>query len=202
VSTGRRYRLGKRETRREEARAGVVEAALVLLRAKEFELLSLNELAKRSGVGRTTVFEIFGSKAGLLRAVEAEVGRRAGVEKLIVALQAEDAAEALAVAFRQGALVWGAERLSFRRLFGQASVDAALETVMAEKQDGRRQLCRVLARKLARQKKLRTGVSEANAAQLLWLLTSFHAFDALADSGSAAKVGELQWKIAATMLLR
>jgi len=66
----------------------------------------------------------------------------------------------------------------FRKLFGLSHVDADLRQVMDEKDSKRQQLVRILVDKLAKQSRLRRGITRERAFQVLWLLTSFQAFDA------------------------
>jgi AcrR family transcriptional regulator len=201
MATRRRYRLGKRAELTAAAKRRVIDAALALFRSSGFHDVSLDSIARRARIGRTTLFELFGSKTGLLQEVEAEVSRRAGVQELLSALAVDDGRKALDVAFVQGAVVWSAERALFRRLFGQATVDKELARVMGAKDAARRELCRAIAQQLARQKLLKRGLTPASAAELLWLLTGFHTFDALAEGRSPHETGERQWRIAQSLLL-
>ena len=129
-------------------------------------------------MGRSTVYQQFESKRGLLQAIELAVSERAGVENLLEVLQQPDALAALQAAFEVGGAVWARERAMFRKLFGLANVDPDLRAVMAEKDTKRQLLVRVLVDKLAAQRKLRRGVARERAFQVLWLLTSFQTFDA------------------------
>ena len=138
----------------------------------------MEAIAERASVGRTTVYQQFENKQGLLQAVELAVSERAGVERLLEVLQQPDALASLRAAFEVGGGVWARERDMFRKLFGLAHVDAELRAVMEAKDQKRQELVRVLVGKLAAQRKLRRGVSRERAFQVLWLLTSFQTFDA------------------------
>lgn len=144
----------------------------------DFQDVSVDAIAARAKVGRSTVYQQFENKQGLLRAIELNVSERAGVERLLQVLQQPDALASLRAAFELGGSVWAREREMFRKLFGLANVDAELRQVMEEKDGKRQQLVRVLVDKLAAQRKLRRGVSLERAFQVLWLLTSFQTFDA------------------------
>jgi AcrR family transcriptional regulator len=138
------------------------------------------------------VFQQFGSKAGLLQAVEEATSLRAGVDGLQVALADADALRSLRAAFEVGCQVWAAEREMFRNLFSLAVIDPQMREIMAHKDQHRRQLVDALAQKLQRQKHLRAGITRRHAADLLWLLTSFETFDTLfAVRGSVKEVARL-----------
>ena len=66
----RRYKLGKRAESAAETRARIVEAARALFEETGFHQVSVDAVAARAKVGRTTVFEQFGSKRKLLQAVQ------------------------------------------------------------------------------------------------------------------------------------
>ncbi len=152
----------------------------------------MDEVAERAGVGRTTVFQQFESKSGLLRALDEDVGERAGVVGLLRELEVPDARQALRAAFEVGCRVWAAEAPMFRKLFGFSAIDKEMQQITAQKEEIRRGLVTSLVSRLARQNLLRPGVSRRKAEDLLWLLTGFESFDTLyRERESAAQVAEL-----------
>ena len=183
----RRYRQHKRAASAAETRRKVIQAARELLLRGDFEDVSVEAIAERAEVGRSTVYQQFENKQGLLQAVELAVSERAGVEKLLEVLQQPEALASLRAAFEVGGAVWARERAMFRKLFGLANVDADLRAVMEDKDSKRQMLVRVLVDKLAAQKKLRRGVSRERAFQVLWLLTSFQTFDAASHVAASAE---------------
>jgi AcrR family transcriptional regulator len=178
----RPYRLGKRAESAAETRARIVEAARALFEATGFHKVSVEAVAAQAGVGRTTVFEQFGSKRKLLQAVEAEVSRRAGAEAWPPP-PAAHARDSLQAALRSVCQVWAREHAMFRKLLGLALIDTEMARVLEEKRTQRRQAMGVLAHQLAEQGCLRPGESEARAADVLWLLTSFETFSQLYERG-------------------
>jgi len=181
----RSYRQDKRALSAAATRQKVIAAACELLARDDFRDVSVDAIAERAGVGRTTVYQQFESKRGLLKAIELAVSERAGVSQLLEVLNQPDALGSLRTAFELGASVWARERVLFRKLFGLSLVDADLRAVMTEKDAKRQELVRVLVGKLAAQKKLRRGVSRERAFQILWLLTSFQTFDAACSVASS-----------------
>jgi len=192
ASKPRAYKQHKRAASAAATREKVVEAARALLLHEDFQDLSMEAVAERAEVGRSTVYQQFENKQRLLRAVEISVSERAGVERLLEVLQQPDALGSLRAAFEVGGAVWAREQAMFRKLFGLAHVDADLRVLMADKDKRREGLVQHLVDKLAAQKRLRRGVSRERAFQVLWLLTSFQTFDAMshvtASPEAAARV--------------
>lgn len=66
----RRYRMGQRNAATERTRAQVLAGVRELLaHPRGFSELSMDAVARKSGVARMTVYYQFGSKAGLLEAL-------------------------------------------------------------------------------------------------------------------------------------
>ena len=186
------YRQNSRAEGVAYTRQRIILAARQLFLSAGFHRVSIETIAARAGVGRTTVFQQFGSKAGLLHAVEQETSSRAGVDELQKALADPDALGSLRAAFEVGCHVWAAERGMFRNLFSLAVIDPEMRAVMTQKDEKRRQLVDALAQQLQRQHRLRPGVTRRSAADLLWLLTSFETFDTLLTvRGSVKEVSRL-----------
>jgi AcrR family transcriptional regulator len=164
--------------------------------------VSIDEVAEQANVGRTTVFEQFGSKLKLLEAVEQDVSARAGVDKLLQALLVPDARASLRAAFQVGCHVWAREAEMFRKLFGLAIVDPEMRKVMAEKQQKRVALIDHLATQLEQQGCLKSGKTKRDAIETLSLLTSFEAFDALyALSGDSQRVADQLEEMVSVLLV-
>lgn len=188
----RTYRLEQRATGIADTRQKVVAAARALFLTAGFHRVSIEAIAAHAGVGRTTVFQQFGSRSGLLAALEQETRARAGVEELWHKLGDPDALQALHAAFGMGCRVWAAEAEMFRGLFALAAIDPEMQAIVADQAARRRQLIDALALRLQRQRRLRPGVTRRCAADLLWLLTSFQSFDTLhAARGSLREVTRL-----------
>lgn len=82
------------DTRREERRRAILDAAEAMFLENDFPRVSLNAIVRRSGGSLATVYEMFGNKQGLLRAV---VHRRRdeGMGGLLDIPQGESPAETL-----------------------------------------------------------------------------------------------------------
>lgn len=70
-----RHPVPHKQSRGEARRQAMLEAAADLFMEKGFERTSLTDVIERSKGSRSTLYEAFGNKEGLLRAMVAEVGR-------------------------------------------------------------------------------------------------------------------------------
>jgi AcrR family transcriptional regulator len=87
-----------RSTRGEARRAGILGAARDVFLERGFEGATLDEIVRRAGGSRTTIYEQFGSKEGLFAAIIAKV-----CEEVVAPLQiAEDGADLEETLYRTG----------------------------------------------------------------------------------------------------
>jgi len=154
----RRYQLGKRAP--EVARTGrrILDAARELLASGD--RLSLHAIARRAGVSRVTVYNRFGSQAGLRGALR---GRLAPPSAPPTLEPLQEAAQLIERSCRR----WAADPALWRRL-------------AAEEPDPD---FRGLAARLAERDLLRPGASLREAEDVLALATGFAAFDRLHRDG-------------------
>jgi AcrR family transcriptional regulator len=176
----RRYEQRLRADSAEETRRRILDAVDRLLRAAPEEPLSIDQVAKAAKVARSTVYLIFGSRAGLFDALAEDLLRRSGFERIVQAVGEADAREHLRGGLRGGVAMFAAERDVLRVLVSMSQVDgsdlgAAVRRVEQDRAGG----MAYLAQRLAEQDLLRPDVSQEEAAHLLWLLTSFDSFDLL-----------------------
>ena len=99
---------------------------------------------------------------------------------MVDAVEHPDAREHLRGGIDAGVRVFAAHRDVFRALFSMAQLDAdAVGGAIARIEENRAGGMAHLARRLAEQEVLRPDVTVDEAADLLWLLTSFDSFDQL-----------------------
>jgi len=198
----RPYRLGRRTETIDATRNAIVEAARALLVDGGYRELTLDAVAARAGVVRATVYYHFGSKVGLLEAVAADAERRAGIDRFSRIARAPTAATAVRLVCREHARFWAAEEAIFRTLIGLAAVDPDIGDVVRKHDAGRRANLRMAAERLRAEGSLGKGWTISLATDVLWLVTSFAAFDHLRGrSGlSVAKTGVVLETLAATIL--
>jgi AcrR family transcriptional regulator len=179
VST-RRYEQRARAEEAEKTRRRIVDAALERLRDAPTEPVSMERIAAMAGVARSTVYAIFGSRAGLFDAVGVELRERGGYDRLVHASHDEDARAALRGGLRAASEMLAASRDSYRTLHSMAKLDpAAVGGSFHRWEEERARAMARIAAQLHEQGHLRDGISVQEADDILWVITSFESFDLL-----------------------
>jgi AcrR family transcriptional regulator len=177
----RRYEQRLRAQAAEETRRRTLDAVYARLREAPSQPVSVDRIARMAGVARSTVYLIFGSRAGLFDAVAQDVMERAGYRALLEAVRHPDAREHLRGGIAAGARIFAAERDVLRALYSMSLLDEeAVGDAFRRAEEERSRGMRRLARRLDEQGLLREGVTVDDAAHLLWIFTSFDAYDQLA----------------------
>jgi AcrR family transcriptional regulator len=201
----RPYEQRQRAEAAEQTRRRILDAVIERLRKAPAEPVSVDRIAEMAGVARSTVYAIFGSRAGLFDAVAADVLEREDYERLLEAKHEPDAREHMRVGFRTGTEMLAADRDIVRALFSMAQLDErAVGEAVRKREESRAAGMARLAGRLAEQDLLRPGVSVEDAEQILWILTSFESFDLLYTGRGLSKsaVAELLFAAAERALLK
>ena len=178
--TTRRYEQKIRAAAAEETRQRVLEAVHDRIRAAPSEPVSVERVAQDAGVARSTVYLIFGTRAGLFQALGHFLLDRAGFDRIVAAVQLPDARDALRASLRAAVEVYADERDVARALYSMAqlnpeAVGGAYDVI----DHGRAEGLLHLATRLREQGQLRPDVTPEEAADYLWVITGFDAFDQL-----------------------
>jgi len=177
----RKYEQRLRAEAAEETRRNILDAVYDRLRRAPSTPVSVEQVARTAGVSRSTVYLVFGSRAGLFDAVTTDLWwHRAGFQAVVDAVEHPDAREHLRGGIDSGVRVFAAHRDVFRALFSMAQLDAdAVGGAIARIEENRAGGMAHLAHRLAEQDVLRPEITVDEAADLLWLLASFDSFDQL-----------------------
>jgi AcrR family transcriptional regulator len=201
----RPYEQRERAEAAEQTRRRILDAVIERLRKAPAEPVSVDRIAEMAGVARSTVYAIFGSRAGLFDAVAADVLEREAYERLLEAKHEPDAREHMRVGFRTGTEMLAADRDIVRALFSMAQLDErAVGEAVRKREESRAAGMARLAGRLAEQDLLRPGVSVEDAEHILWVLTSFESFDLLYTGRglSTEEVADLLFATAERALLK
>jgi len=176
----RKYEQRLRAEQAEQTRRRILDAVGAQLRAAPATPVALDRVAQEARVARSTIYQLFGSRAGLFDAVAEDLWMRAGFDRLVEAVGRPDAREHLRGALRAGVEVFAELRDVARALFSTAAVDrdtvgGAIGRIEENRAGGNAHL----AARLADQDLLRPDVTVSEATNVLWLLSSFDAFDQL-----------------------
>jgi|SRR5215472_1373372 len=181
-SCPRPYSLGLRAEAMNKSRARMLAAARDLLLKRGIAEFSIDAVARQAKVTRQTVHNQFGTRSELLEALFDQMAQRGGMEGIAAAFRQADPVATLTGYIRVFARFWSSEREMTRRIHGLAAVDSDLEKVLTARQErrklGSRNIVTMLSRRYGRPE---PGELESTV-QVLYSLTSFEFFDALAGA--------------------
>ena len=185
-------------------RRRVMEATRAAILDGDAPTVSMGDIARRAGVARSTLYEQYGSVAGLIGAAIFDAQLRAGFERVLALFNLDDAAEAVRKALPEGARMFESDYELTRRILVLAELDPEVRSGQATADEYRAGGLRYQAGRLAEQDKLRSGVPPDDAAKLLYTLTSFSTFDGFhrAWGMDAEAIGEFLVSTAGRCLLR
>lgn len=197
----RHYSMARRREGAGQNRRRIIAAARELLTAGPGTRWSIEEVARRAGVARMTVYYQFGSLRGLLEALLDSLASAGGMERLAAAFQDPDARRGIDhfIAVFMG--FWQSDREVIRALGAFGALDPEFASVLEERSNWRRKGARVLLERLAKQTGRPRRKEKQEAEDLLFMLTSFATYDALArPGGTAEQVADLVQRWARRLL--
>jgi AcrR family transcriptional regulator len=160
-------------------RVEVLDAAIAMIASEPLPRVTLDAVAKRAGVARSTVYVQFGSRSGLFEAVAARLLERIDFARLVAATRLADPLDALHRAMAESVRLYAAERDASRALWSWAELDVDAGQAMHVLDGGRAAGTAHLVGRLDDAGLLRRGVTREEASDLLYLLTAFDVFDTL-----------------------
>jgi len=180
----RSYRLGRREASVDGTAAAILNAARGLVSEGPASGVTLGAIARRAGVSRITIYNRFGSKAGVLRAIVPTPRSAAGQPP-----DGTDPHDAVRQWLLEACAGWAADPSLYRHLPNTS-------------ESGDRELEHRLAERLAAADQLRAGCSLREAEDVLAALSSFAVFDLLYKDGrrTPAAVAEILLRLASGIL--
>jgi AcrR family transcriptional regulator len=178
VPCKRPYALGRRLELSDGKRAAILRAVKKQLESSGFLHLTMDGLARESGVTRQTIHNLFGTKDGVLEVLFDQIAMDGGMERMRNVMQQTNAEAMLAGFVEVFTDFWMKDRMLIRRIHGIASIDPELG-VAVEARNRRRQgaATRVVDRLSGTDIKGR-----AQKVATLYALTSFEFFDAMVES--------------------
>lgn len=184
-SSPRAYSLGLRQKHSDRKRARILATARAQLESKGFVDFSLESIARHSGVTRQTIYNLFGSRSGLLEALFDQLAISGGMEHMRSVMQQTELESALAGFVDVFCGFWSKDRLLIRRIHGIAAIDPEFATAV-EARNRRRQGAAARIVSLLDRAAAHTAANQTDRANVLWALTSFEFFDALAEASGSA----------------
>jgi AcrR family transcriptional regulator len=199
----RPYRMARRREAANETHSRIINAARELLVSQDPEArFSVDAVARRAGVARMTVYHQFGPLGGLLEGLCDSLAIAGGMNHLADAFRQPDALEALDEFIAVFMEFWESDRPVIRGLGARAVLDPEFAAVLEQRYGWRRKGVRVLLERLAKQTGRPKPKEMDDAADLLYMLTSFSTYDTLATSKrSTQQVAKLVQRLAREALV-
>lgn len=171
-----------RDQRAAVTRRTILQAARVLFSERGYASTSVKLLAQHAGVAVQTIYDTFGSKAGVLAGMPDLIDEEAEVHEIVVALQASrDARESLALFARIRRQI--RERCGdiMATLRSGAAVDHQISEILGEGMRRRRFGLERLMEGLASSGDLKPGLEAGRAADIASALVADEVCDVLVD---------------------
>jgi AcrR family transcriptional regulator len=182
----RPYQLGKRQDQIDESRRRVIDAARSLLaEAGSYRAFTVDAVAKKADVAKATIYYQFESKTGLLEAICDALAEAGGMSGLAAAFTDPDPVAALRTFVDTFGRFWDADRSAMRRLRALAALDPEVGAVISARDVRRRMGLRVLVGRLVEDRAATPRLDPEDLIRVLYVLTSFETFDALAPPDAA-----------------
>jgi AcrR family transcriptional regulator len=179
TTTKRTYRQRLRADSTAHTRQRILDASRTLLTTPSLRTFTLSEVAEQAGVVRSTIYGVFGSRRGLLRAVMDDVAARGGWERMREAYRLPDALAAVLGNIEAGTRMAATEHPVIAAIYALAAVDPDAAAVAAETDEARVRGLDVMVRRLADQGYLRSDLEHDQALDILYVLSNFKTFDQL-----------------------
>lgn len=173
VKQKRSYKSAIRERQAAETRQQIAAAARRLLASKGYAGTTIDAIALEAGVAAQTVYAVFGSKASILTEIVDEARFNEGYEELVrQALSTSEPRERLRFAARIARRIFDSERPVLDLLRGAGVLAPEISRVEQERESMRYERQAPMIEYLMKKKKLRRGLSQKRAREILWALTS------------------------------
>ena len=173
MSRPRRYDSGKRKQAAAGTRTAVLNAALPLFARRGIDAVTIAEIAAAAGVSVPTIYALYQSKAGILRALVRSTMFGPRYQEAHAHLAGEtDAARLIELTAVVARSIHEGEREALGLLRRASAFSPALRKMERELEDMRFEMQEERVSLLFAQSKARRGLTFERARQLLWMYTS------------------------------
>lgn len=179
----RAYHQQRRAEGAADTRRRLLDAARAEMTRRPMRRMSIDAVAARACVARSTVYGVFGSRSGLFDAVTEDILEEGGMGEIGKAFEKPNPIDAMEAAFPAGSRMYAHGQAVFRALDAMAAIDRSASTMFLRSEERRAVGMRDLAERLTAGGFLGSGVDHAMAEAHLWVVTSFRTFDLLSASG-------------------
>jgi len=184
----RPYDLGKRQQASGRTRELVLEAAREQLESGGVRDLTMEALAKASGVTRQTIHNLFGTKTAVLEALFDRIASDAGMMRMREVMTATDPERMLAAFVEVFTGFWAKNRLLLKRIHGIAAIDPEFGRAIEARNQRRKIAATRVVERLSARFPGKDEEEKARKIAILVALTSFELFDALVESSGSVEM--------------
>jgi AcrR family transcriptional regulator len=168
----RKYQSSVRRQQAESTRAAIARAARKLIFSRGYEAAKIDVIAREAGVAAQTVYAIFGSKQAILAELLNQDSFGPDFEELVrQALETTDPEAKARFPARIARQIHDAQSSTFDRFRGAGVVAPDLAALENEMECRRYEAQSVIITFLKQSGRLRSGLSETAARDILWTLT-------------------------------
>ncbi|MBN4067211.1 TetR/AcrR family transcriptional regulator [Simkania negevensis] len=168
----RAYHSVKREQQAKTTRSNLLQAAKALFETKGFDHTTIDQIANKADVSSPTVYSLFKSKQGVLRALMDEVLPLKDFKALVEQAKKEPSAHKhLKITAKIARQIYDAEHAQINLLRGAQILSPELKKLEEEKEKRRYRRLKVTIETILEDKTLLPEYSHQKARDVLWALT-------------------------------
>lgn len=180
----RSYRSEQRDSAAEATRLRILDAAKSLFSSDGIDRVTIAQIAAAADVAASTVYALFKSKEGILRALmTASLFGPRFVEAQSLLSDVSDPARLIALSAHVARAIYESESLDLGLLRGASGFSAALRLLEQEFEDLRYRMQEERVRLLFAQSKAKKGMDPETARRILWMYTSRDIYRMLVQEG-------------------
>lgn len=190
----RTYDSAKRSQAASDTRERILDASRGLFARSGVDAVTIAELASDAGVAVSTVYALFTSKTGILRALMERAIFNGGYERRLARLEAvEDPKERLRLTASVASAIYQGEAREISLLRGSSALSPELREIEAEFETRRYDLQRARIEAIDAAGLLKQGLTVKAARDIMWMLTGRDTFRMLVvESGWSPEAYE-EW---------
>jgi AcrR family transcriptional regulator len=194
--------MGARAEAVGQTRERILAAARDLFVAGDVERVTVDEIAAGADVARATVYQRFGSKLGVVEGLVEDLERRAGLQELVDVVEHHPPDGLVRAVTVTGCRYWATDPDLVRTVTALGRLQPEVAGMLAAHDSGRLRILERMVERLDAGGALSPGCPPAVALDVLWLTTSFDAYDLLATGRGLAPeaVAELLAAVVAARL--
>lgn len=168
----RPYRSVARNAQAAQTRGRILVAAKKLFESEGFECVTIEKIAQSGDVSIPTVYSLFQSKRGVLRALMDEVLPADQFDALVeMSIQEKSPEIRLSISAKIARQMYDAEKVQMNLFRGAVVLAPEFKELEKEREMRRYSRQEVTIKAMVREKSLAKGLSEAKARDILWAFT-------------------------------